>query len=467
MAGTPGPHRRVLLRRAFDEHFLDRADAGLVTAERAALDDLREPLHPFLHHLRRHELVDHGRGFGAGPRREHERVGRVVVGVRDDRERCREVGLRFAGEPDDQVGGDREIGDRGACGLEPRQVPRRGVAAVHAGQCAVAPRLQRQVQVLADGRALCHRRDRLGAEILRVRRREPHALDAVDRVDRPQEVREFGPVLPGAEVTAVRVDVLAEQRDLGDAVGRQRLDLVHDVAHAPADLSPAHGRDDAERARVVTTDLDRDPRGMVDLASRRERRRIRLVLLQDLDDRAGGARALEQCRRAREVVRPEHDVDVRCAREHLVAVLLGETAAHCDLQVGPSVLQRLQVPEVAVELVVRVLADAARVEDDHVGGREIVGRFHAFGREQARDAFRVVLVHLAAEGAHEEPAGHRASVRAEPRSPRGHHREVDEHGLVIRARAAQLPDVEHHQGVVDEHVVQLQRGQQMRRRSAR
>ena len=66
----------------------------------------------------------------------------------------------------------------------------------------------------------------------------------------------------------------------------------------------------------------------------------------------------------------------------------------------------------AVELVVGVLADAARVEHDDVGGREIVGRLHALGREQARDALGVVLVHLAPEGAHEEPAGHGASVRA-------------------------------------------------------
>ena len=49
-----------------------------------------------------------------------------------------------------------------------------------------------------------------------------------------------GPVLPGAEVAPVGVDVLAEQRDLGDAVGGELLDLVHDVAHAAADLGAAH-----------------------------------------------------------------------------------------------------------------------------------------------------------------------------------------------------------------------------------
>ena len=126
------------------------------------------------------------------------------------------------------------------------------------------------------------------------------------------------------------------------------------------------------------------------------------------------SRACEELGRRREVVRPEHDVDVRRSREHDVAVLLREAAADRDLQVGPFVLQRLEVTEMPVQLVVGVLTDAARVEDDDVGGREIVGRLHALGREQARDAFGVVLVHLAAERAHEEPAGHGVSVRAAP-----------------------------------------------------
>ena len=36
---------------------------------------------------------------------------------------------------------------------------------------------------------------------------------------------------------------------------------------------------------------------------------------------------------------------------------------------------------------------------------EVVGGLEPVGREQARDALRVVLVHLAPEGAHEEAAG--------------------------------------------------------------
>ena len=67
---------------------------------------------------------------------------------------------------------------------------------------------------------------------------------------------------------------------------------------------------------------------------------------------------------------------------------------------GPGCLDRRQVAQVAVELVVGVLADRAGVEDDDVR-RLVAGRPHvARGLEQAREPLGVVDVHLAAERAH-------------------------------------------------------------------
>ena len=151
---------------------------------------------------------------------------------------------------------------------------------------------------------------------------------------------------------------------------------------------------------------------MVRVAPGRQRGRVRLVLLEDLDDGPLELGAREQLGRVGEVVRPEDDVDVRRPRPYVVPVLLRQAPADRDLEIGAGVLQRLQVPEVAVELVVGVLADAAGVQHDDVGRLDIVRRLHAFGREQARDAFGVVFVHLAPEGAHEEPAGHDRILRA-------------------------------------------------------
>ncbi len=268
------------------------------------------------------------------------------------------------------------------------------------------------MEVLADRPALGHGGDGLRAEILRVRRGEPDTLDPLYRVQGTEEVREARPVLTGPEISAVRIDVLAEQGDLPYAIDHQRFDFPDDVAQAPAHLGSPHRRDYAERARVVTSHLDRDPRRVEGIASDGERRRIGLVLLHDLDDCALSPRALEQVRRVGQVVRTEDHVDVGGSLEDALAVLLRETTTHCYLNVGPRGLERLEAPELPVQLVVGVLANATRVEHDHVGGLDVVDRGHALCLQQARDAFRVVLVHLAAKRAHVEAAspGHSGRV---------------------------------------------------------
>ncbi len=131
------------------------------------------------------------------------------------------------------------------------------------------------------------------------------------------------------------------------------------------------------------------------------------MLLEDLDDRAVGASPGQQVRSMREVVGAEHDVDVACPRHDLVTVLLRQTPTDRDLQIGPGLLERLQRPEVAVELLIRVLPDAARVQHDDVGILDARRSLHAVGGEHARDPLGIVLVHLAPVGADEVPARHR------------------------------------------------------------
>ena len=110
---------------------------------------------------------------------------------------------------------------------------------------------------------------------------------------------------------------------------------------------------------------------------------------------------MEQVDRPVHVVGAEHHVDVGGSRLDLVAILLGQAPRHHDLQPGSGVLERLEVTQGAVELVVGVLPDAAGVEDDHIRVVGVGGRHHAVGFEQAGDALGVVFVHLAPEGADE------------------------------------------------------------------
>ena len=143
-----------------------------------------------------------------------------------------------------------------------------------------------------DVRRLGHRVDDVVGEVARVRAGEAHPLQPVDRAAGAQQLAEREPV---AELDAVGVDVLAEQRDLEDALGDQRLDLGQHVARPAVLLVAAQRRDDAERAGVVAADGDRDPGGVRRLAPGRQRRREDLERLEDLDLRlvrcAGRARA--------------------------------------------------------------------------------------------------------------------------------------------------------------------------------
>ena len=261
------------------------------------------------------------------------------------------------------------------------------------------------------------------------------AIDAADRTEQLGEQRANSHRLAGLpagqrEVAAVGVHVLPEQGHLGDAVGGQGSHLVHDVVEAAADLPSPHRRHDAERAGVVAADLDGDPGRVGHLTPSRQRAGERLVvvggrLLQDLDDRpARRALLAQELGGPVHVVGAEHDVDVGRLVDDEVAVLLGQAAADHDLHVGPPLLEGLELTEVAVELVVGVLADAAGVEHHHVGIVDAGGRAQAVGLEQAGDALGVVLVHLAPEGAHHvrlvgHPRGPRSRGTATSRRPFG------------------------------------------------
>ena len=228
--------------------------------------------------------------------------------------RC-EVVVGLAGEADDDVGRHGEVGHDAAGLGEAGEVALGRVAAVHRGEHAIGAGLQRVVQLRAHGRRLGHRGERLGPHVLGVRRREADPADAVDGADGAQQIGEQRPhagvgvaVATGGQlqVAAVAVDVLAEQRDLGDAGRRQLADLADDLVERPGDLDAAHGRHDAEGAAVVAADLDRDPRVVRRLADGRQRRREHGVVVEDggvedLGDRAAaaGRRAAARRRGAR------------------------------------------------------------------------------------------------------------------------------------------------------------------------
>ena len=121
---------------------------------------------------------------------------------------------------------------------------------------------------------------------------------------------------------------------------------------------------------------------------------------------------VQELANAIDIVRAEHRRNVGRPGEDRPPLLLREATADGDLETGLALGKRLQLAEVTVELGVGVLADAAGVENDDIRLLDIRGPLETLGDKPGGDPLRVVLVHLAAECANEELAGHPQRLRA-------------------------------------------------------
>ena len=135
---------------------------------------------------------------------------------------------------------------------------------------------------------------------------------------------------PVVEVEPVGVDPLAEQRDLEDAVLREPLHLVDDVAHRTAPLAALRERDDAEGAELVAPAHDRDE-GLVLPAARAARSRSKVISFSSTaSTRWPCADLVEELRDVLEAVGAHDEVDVRRPLEDEVLVVLGHAAHDAD-----------------------------------------------------------------------------------------------------------------------------------------
>ena len=306
---------------------------------------------------------------------------------------------------------------------------------------------------LADRRAVGHGIDQPIGEIPRVRGDEPKARDCrasvggaevVDRADELGEVRAapevelparpaLGPDVPESrfrrEVVPVRVDVLAEERDLAEALRGDRAGFVDDLVERSGSLGAAAERDDAVGAGLVAAVDDRQPRahagvamdrGAGDRGGARAGEVVRDADRGPADDRRRADRA--QLWRGREpdrplrgrepqpvdelrlLVGPEEQVDRREPPVQPVPVHLADRAAgHDDAHRRVRVLELRELALPADDLRLGRLTDRAGVDDDEVR-RVHRRRLGAPGREQpAGHLLRVAAVHLAAERPDVEP----------------------------------------------------------------
>ena len=266
------------------------------------------------------------------------------------------------------------------------------VAAPHVGEDAVRSRLDGQVQVRADLRQPA---DGVGQPLVHVlgmggREAQPlQARNGAHPLEQPREVE---------AAMAIRVHGLAEQHDLGIPARHERRHLVDDLAGVAAGLGPARPRHDAEAADVVAAFHHRDvgPHGArVGDGAGGDRERVRGSV--EVDGRGGAAaRGPQQLRNARDVVRPDEEVDLGRTVEDGAALELGHAAPDADDELA-AVLDLLQPAQRVEQLLRGLLAHRARIDEDEVRVRRARRAPMAFGQQQPRDLLGVVHVHLAAE----------------------------------------------------------------------
>ena len=166
------------------------------------------------------------------------------------RHRIHERALVLGRESDDHVRREVEVLES----LELRPVLPDGVPAAHRAEDPVVARLQRHVEMARGDRCLAHRRDQVGGDVVDLDRREPQALEAVDRACVADEP---GQGHPGCAV-AEAAEVDAGEHDLAMTLRRPAPDLGEHGVGGAAARGAAHERDDAERTREGAAVLDPD-----------------------------------------------------------------------------------------------------------------------------------------------------------------------------------------------------------------
>ena len=265
--------------------------------------------------------------------------------------------------------------------------------------------MHRKVEVLADLRQVANRRNQPRRHVARMRAGKPDPRDALDFVDLLQQRRE---VTGGVVGRLIVIDDLPQELDFPQAPGGGVAHFGQDLGLRPHPLVAPRVRDHAEAAVLVAAFDDRHPRTHRVIAPRDAERERDVVVRAEVD--LGHVRAcglLHQHRQHPQAPRADHDIDHRRALEQRLPFLLRHAPGHHDHRVAGGVVRLdAQLPQTRVQLVLGVLAHAARVDDDDIGvavvGRAVVPG----GIQQPGHLLRVVIVHLAAVGFDEVLAAH-------------------------------------------------------------
>ena len=196
----------------------------------------------------------HGRTGGAGARAVLEGIAGGVARLAHDFHRLLVVFFRLAGEADDEVGAERDIGARLAEFFDDVDVKLRRMLAVHQLQHAVGAALQGQMQERHQLVDAAVRGDKIVVHVLGV---GGHVADALEAFHVGQLFDDFGkiPCRAVGAFAVIGVDVLAEQHDFLRALVDHLLRFFHHLRDGAGEFGAARIGHDAEGAELVAAFL--------------------------------------------------------------------------------------------------------------------------------------------------------------------------------------------------------------------
>ena len=253
--------------------------------------------------------------------------------------------------------------------------------------------------------AVRHGVEELAGGVLGLGGHEAQEIVALDLVQRGEQV---GKVIAGAQILAVGVDVLPQQGDLLEALRHQTAHLIDDLLRGAAALPAADVGHDAVGAEVVAAVHDGHPRPCAPLPHHGKPLGDGAVLVRHGEHALPlGVDLIEKLRELPQCLGSEHKVHVAVGLAHLFRHLrtLRHAAAQADDLRRVCLLGVGQRAQIAVDPLLRVVADGAGVQHHHVRLRRIVGERAAHGLQHTHDVLAVRHVLLAAEGVHHGAEG--------------------------------------------------------------
>ena len=273
------------------------------------------------------------------------------------------------------------------------------VAAVHLLQHPVGAALHRQMDAMTDLFALCHGLEQPGAGILGMAGHKTDAEVAGNGVAQFQQTGKIGEILL---IQAVGIDILAQQGDILVALGHQFFQFGNDHVGMTAALSAAHVGNDTVGAEIVAAVHNGQPCAGTRLSDGRHTVPDAAFAGNVKHPLLLGDAAIEQLGELPQGMGAENDIHIGVAFLDFLGHLglLRHTAAYADDHIGIFLFIVRGLTHVAKDPHLGVFPDGARVENQHIGLRLVIGEAKAHVDEHTADELAVGLVLLAAKGHH-------------------------------------------------------------------